>query len=149
MKFVSKSVCCLIMENVAFLILIFVKLFSKYILKNHNKFRQKSKHTSKKNETLWYLGHTDFEKFRAFLMILGTSKIWSKSGPGGLLTITKMLQKIQEKVWNHPGKILFLSIWDIIFSKIIGICMSYVPDFSVFCCFVFGGFHLLKYSFYL
>ena len=38
-------------------------------------------------------------------MILGTSKIWSKSGPGDLLIITKMLQKIQEKLWNHPGKI--------------------------------------------
>ena len=45
-------------------------------------------------------------------MILGTSKIWSKSGPGDLLIITKMLQKIQEKLWNHPGKILFMSIWD-------------------------------------
>ena len=46
-------------------------------------------------------------------MIPGTSKILSKSGPGTLLTITKMLQKIQEKLWNHPGKILFMSIWDI------------------------------------
>jgi len=46
-------------------------------------------------------------------MIPGTSKILSKSGPGTLLTITKMLQKIQEKLWNHPGKVLFMSIWDI------------------------------------
>ena len=30
-------------------------------------------------------------------MISGTSKIWSKSGPVALLTITNMLQKIQEK----------------------------------------------------
>ena len=30
-------------------------------------------------------------------MILGTSKIWSKYGPVDLLTITKMLQNIQEK----------------------------------------------------
>ena len=30
-------------------------------------------------------------------MILGTSKSWSKSGPGDLLTITKMAQRIQEK----------------------------------------------------
>ena len=30
-------------------------------------------------------------------MISGTSKIWSKSGPVDLLTITKMLQRIQEK----------------------------------------------------
>ena len=29
-------------------------------------------------------------------MISGTSNIWLKSGPGDLLTITKMLQKIQE-----------------------------------------------------
>ena len=46
-------------------------------------------------------------------MILGTSKILSKSGLQHLLTITKMLQHIQEKLWNHPGKILFMSIWDI------------------------------------
>ena len=46
-------------------------------------------------------------------MIPGTSKILSKSGPGTLLIITKMLQKIQEKLWNHLGKILCLSIWDI------------------------------------
>ena len=45
-------------------------------------------------------------------MILGTSKIWSKSGPADLLTITKMAQNIQEKLWNHPGQILFMSIWD-------------------------------------
>ena len=32
----------------------------------------------------------------AFWMIPGTSKIWSKSGPVTLLTIAKMLQKIQE-----------------------------------------------------
>ena len=46
-------------------------------------------------------------------MIPGTSKILSKSGPGTLLIITKMLQKIQEKLWNHPGKMLFMSILDI------------------------------------
>ena len=39
-----------------------------------------------------------------FWMILGTSKIVSEYGPGDLLIITKMLQKIQEKIWNHPGK---------------------------------------------
>ena len=37
-------------------------------------------------------------------MILGTSKIWSKYGPVDLLILTKMLQRIQEKWWNHPGK---------------------------------------------
>ena len=46
-------------------------------------------------------------------MIPGTSKILSKSGLQHLLTITKMLQKIQEKLWNHPGNILSMSIWDI------------------------------------
>ena len=30
-------------------------------------------------------------------MISGTSEIWSKSGPVALLTITKMVQRIQEK----------------------------------------------------
>ena len=39
-------------------------------------------------------------------MIPGTSKILSKSGLQHLLIITKMLQKIQEKIWNHLGKIL-------------------------------------------
>ena len=45
-------------------------------------------------------------------MIPGNSKIWSKSGPGDLPAITKMLQNIQEQLWNHPGKILSMSIWD-------------------------------------
>ena len=45
-------------------------------------------------------------------MISGTSTILSKSGPVDLLIITKMLQRIQEKLWNHPGEILFMSIWD-------------------------------------
>ena len=52
-------------------------------------------------------------------MIPGTSKILSKSGPGDLRIITKMLQKIQDKLWNHPGKILFLSIWDIKIFEIV------------------------------
>ena len=46
-------------------------------------------------------------------MIPGTSKILSKSGLQHLLTITKMLQKIQEKLWNHPGNILSMSILDL------------------------------------
>ena len=46
-------------------------------------------------------------------MIPGTSKILSKSGLQHLLTITKMLQKIQEKIWNHLGNILSMSILDI------------------------------------
>ena len=50
-------------------------------------------------------------------MISGTSKIWSKSGPGDLRIITKMLQELQEKLWHHPGKILVLSIWDIKFFE--------------------------------
>ena len=37
-------------------------------------------------------------------MIWGTSEIWSKSGLVDLLTITKILLKIQEKLWEHPGK---------------------------------------------
>ena len=36
--------------------------------------------------------------------ISGTSNIWSKSGPVYLLIITKMLQRIQETLWNHPEK---------------------------------------------
>ena len=68
-------------------------------------------------------------------MIPGTSKILSKSGPGDLLTITKMLQKIQEKygiilkkyyffisqlsgtskisqIWTHQTPIFFDYFWD-------------------------------------
>ena len=37
-------------------------------------------------------------------MISGTSKICSKFGPVDLLSITKRLQRIQDKLWNHPGK---------------------------------------------
>ena len=40
-----------------------------------------------------------------FGVIWGTSKIWSKSGPVDLLSITKMLQKIREQLWEHPGNI--------------------------------------------
>ena len=36
----------------------------------------------------------------------------SKFGPVDLLTITKMAQPIQENLWNHPGNILFMSIWE-------------------------------------
>ena len=36
-------------------------------------------------------------------MILGTSKIWSKSGPGDLLTITKMLQRNTRKIMESTG----------------------------------------------
>ena len=78
-------------------------------------------------------------------MILGTSKNWSKSGPGDLLIITKMLQKIQEKLWNHPGKILYLSIWVIKKSKIFEICMSWVPDF----CFDYFRFLFLHFVSFL
>ena len=44
-------------------------------------------------------------------MISGTSKMLSKPGPGDLLTITKMLQNIQENM-EASWKILFLLIWD-------------------------------------
>ena len=49
-----------------------------------------------------------------------------------------MLQKIQEKLWNHLGKILFASIWDIknsIFSE--SVCPRYQILFDCFS-FVFG-----------
>ena len=63
-------------------------------------------------------------------MISGTSKIWSKSGPGELRIITKMAQEIQEKIWNHPGKILSMSIWD---SKQFGSFQENVcPMYNIF-----------------
>ena len=45
-------------------------------------------------------------------MISGISKIWSESGPGDLLTITKNALKNARKLWNHLGNILIMSIWD-------------------------------------
>ena len=45
-----------------------------------------------------------------FWMISGTSKILSKSGPVALLIITRMLQKIQEELWDHPGKIIYVNL---------------------------------------
>ena len=44
-------------------------------------------------------------------MISGTSKTWSKSGPVALRIMTKMLQKIQEQIWEHPKKhIIFVNL---------------------------------------
>ena len=43
-------------------------------------------------------------------MILGTSKIWSKSGPVDLLIITNMLQKIQENMGNSWKHIIFVNM---------------------------------------
>ena len=66
-------------------------------------------------------------------MIFGTSKIWSKSGPMYLLTITNMLQKIQENYGITLGKYYWCQYGTqtYIFRK----CMSYVPCF--FCVFSF------------
>ena len=43
-------------------------------------------------------------------MILGTSKILSKSGPGTLRIITKMLQKIQENYGIIMENIIFVNM---------------------------------------
>ena len=68
-------------------------------------------------------------------MIPGTSKILSKSGPGTLRIITKMLQ-IQEQLWNHPGKILFWSIWNSQkFEKIRNLYVLGTRCFLLFDCF--------------
>ena len=45
-------------------------------------------------------------------MIPGTSKILSKSGPGDPLNYYQNALKNTRKIWNHPGKILFMSILD-------------------------------------
>ena len=47
-----------------------------------------------------------------FWMILKTSKKSTKYGPSDPVFITKILQKIQEQLWEHPWEILFLHIWD-------------------------------------
>ena len=45
-----------------------------------------------------------------FWMDSGTFKILSKSGPVALPTTTKLFQKIQEQIWEHPWKIWILEI---------------------------------------
>ena len=52
-------------------------------------------------------------------MICGTSEICVKAGPVDLLTITKILQKIQKTLWGGPGKILSLEIRESRISKIL------------------------------
>ena len=68
-------------------------------------------------------------------MILGTSKILSKSGPVDLLTITNMLQKIQEKYGIILENIIYanLGLKNRTFPRK---CMSYVPEFLVFFCLI-------------
>ena len=73
-------------------------------------------------------------------MISGTSKIWSKSGPGDLLIITKMLQKIQEKLWNHLGKYYCCQSGT---SKIRQFSESVCPGYQIF--FVF--FDIFRFRF--
>ena len=81
-------------------------------------------------------------------MIPGTSKIWSKSGPGTLLTITKILQKNTRNIWNHLGQILF-----IIYNKTswTNVRENVCPRYHMFRCFrfrfeifVFFWVHILK-----
>ena len=43
-------------------------------------------------------------------MILGTSRIWSKSGPVTLLTITKMPQRIQAKYGDILENIIYVNM---------------------------------------
>ena len=43
-------------------------------------------------------------------MISGTSKTWSKSGPVDLLTITKMLSKIQDNYGHILENIIFVNL---------------------------------------
>ena len=73
-------------------------------------------------------------------MIPGTSKILSKSGPGDLRIITKMLQKIQEKYGIILGTYYFVNMGHQIvrkFSK--SVCPRY-QMFSMFFDFVFWCF---------
>ena len=74
-------------------------------------------------------------------MILGTSKILTFFGPiiGHFwarrpcicgLSYTKIPQIILESIWEHPGKILSLEIWDSKIPKNIGSCVY--PTFWTF-----------------
>mgnify|MGYP000545237356 CR=1 FL=1 len=74
-------------------------------------------------------------------MISGTQKIWSKSGPVDLITITKMLQNIQENYGIILEKYYVCQSGTSHISKIFDICMSQVPDsFDVFSSFVLLAF---------
>ena len=63
-------------------------------------------------------------------MILGTSKILSKSGPVDLLIITKMRQRIQEKYGIILGKYYVCQSGTHMFLKMFeNVC----PRYNVFC----------------
>ena len=67
MKFISKSVCCLVMENVASSVPHLHKIIFKIYTKNNKKSGKKMtklETQSNKIEKNWYLGHTDFENVR-------------------------------------------------------------------------------------
>ena len=69
-------------------------------------------------------------------MMSGTSKIWSKSGPGHLLTITKMLQKIQGNMESSWTNIVYVNMGlkkSKLFKKM------YVLGTILFACFSFGS----------
>ena len=67
MKFTFKSVCCLVMENVAFSVPhLRKKYFQNIYSKNRKKLRNKKRNKSKQIENIWYLGHADFENFLFF-----------------------------------------------------------------------------------
>ena len=62
MKLISKSGCCLVVENVAF----FNPHLRKIIFKIYNQKTYENQGNKKKNEEIWYLGHTDSENFQIF-----------------------------------------------------------------------------------
>ena len=65
MKFISKLLWCLVMENVAFFNPHLRKIVFKVCIKNHKGFlKQIGKNEIEKT---WYLGHTDLEHFRNFV----------------------------------------------------------------------------------
>ena len=64
MKFIFKLGCCLIMKNVSFSI----PHLRKNIFQNIESKNTKNQDTNeRKSKKIWYLGHTDFDKFRNFL----------------------------------------------------------------------------------
>ena len=73
-----------------------------------------------------------------FWMILGTSKILSKSGPVALPIIIKLLEKYK-KILEHPWNIWILEIWESENLKIFESSVYQIP--SVFL-WTFGSFFL-------
>ena len=78
-------------------------------------------------------------------MIPGTSKIWSKSGPGALLIITKMLQRNTRTIMKSSWKnIIFVNLG---LTKLRKCPKSVCPRYQVFSMCVFRFLFLVIFEY--